>query len=284
MHAAPLIHQEIQKKSPKESVDIQAFQDHFKAEVHSILPLTPYVTELQIHAPHHARTFQPGQYFKVLPFPSFSKSIPPKPLALTGIKAEGELLTLLLVGHHPINRWCHALKAGDPISLMGPNGTPTPIPIEKRVALIGSGLGHAIFRPIMKAMKEKGCNIDYIAYAPTQEPIYYADDLRAASCTFHVYPSITEIQNLLNHSSWDYGLIIGPRDLIKALKETPEASQFDTAVMTNFFCMMHGLCGACVQRHVNEKGEESWVFTCQKQEQPITTLDFNFLENKLYQK
>ena len=56
---------------------------------------------------------------------------------------------------------------------MGPTGTPTDIPKNETVMLIGGGgLGNAVLFSIGKAMRENGCKVLYFAgYKKPQRPL-----------------------------------------------------------------------------------------------------------------
>ena len=48
-------------------------------------------------------------------------------------------------------------------------------------------------------------------------------------------------------------------------------------------CMMKEICAQCLQRHVNEKGEEKIVYSCYNQDQPLDAVDFECLKHRLRQ-
>ena len=49
-------------------------------------------------------------------------------------------------------------------------------------------------------------------------------------------------------------------------------------------CMMKEICAQCLQRHVDPRtGKESFVFSCFNQDQPLDSVDFHLLNERLKQ-
>jgi len=47
-------------------------------------------------------------------------------------------------------------------------------------------------------------------------------------------------------------------------------------------CMMKQICGQCIQRHVDtETGEESYIYSCENQDQLLDEVDFKNLGDRL---
>jgi len=65
--------------------------------------------------------------------------------------------------------------------VMGPTGTPTFIPHNKKVALIGGGLGNAVLFSIGRAMREAGCEVIYFAGYRRPGDVFKVGDIEAAS-------------------------------------------------------------------------------------------------------
>ena len=58
---------------------------------------------------------------------------------------------------------CAMLKPGEPVVLMGPTGTPTEIPADETVMLVGGGLGNAVLFSIGQALRAAGSKVLYFA-------------------------------------------------------------------------------------------------------------------------
>ncbi len=144
------------------------------AKVVSVHRLTPTVVELIINAPTAAQNFQPGQFFRLQNYISqfndtgscksdASKTI--EPLALTGASvdhASGNIsLIVLEVGGS--SKLCSLLQPGEYINLMGPTGSPTELPSDETIMLVGGGLGNAVLFSIANGLKQNGCKVIYFA-------------------------------------------------------------------------------------------------------------------------
>ena len=58
---------------------------------------------------------------------------------------------------------CALVKPGEPVVLMGPTGTPTEIPENQTVVLVGGGLGNAVLFSIGAAARAAGSKVLYFA-------------------------------------------------------------------------------------------------------------------------
>ncbi len=139
-----------------------------------------------------------------------------------------------------------SIQEGDVLALMGPTGSPMEIPRNKKVLLMGHGKALTF---IGTAMEQKGCTVAYNA-ALSQE----WDEI-------FVLGSVDMMEDLLQHRS--------------SLKDTIKISGI---LPTPMQCMMKGICGKCIQRHVDPiTGHEHFVFSCEKQIHPLEEVDFQML-------
>src|SRR5258708_18091207 len=76
--------------------------------------------------------------------------------------------------------WAY-LKKGEPVVVMGPTGTPTDIPQNQNVLLLGGGLGNAVLFSIAKAMREAGNRVIYFAGYKRGEDLFKREDIEAAT-------------------------------------------------------------------------------------------------------
>ena len=160
----------------------------FRVVVHQVIRLTPTIVEVILQAPRAAAKFEPGQFYRLQNFEAFA----PKRgavkwvmegLALTGAwvdKEQGLLSTIVLeVGGS--SSLCTLLRQGEPVGLMGPTGTPTEIPQNETVCLIGGGLGNAVLFSIGLALRQKGNRVLYFAGYKKQEDRYKEEYIEQAS-------------------------------------------------------------------------------------------------------
>jgi NADPH-dependent glutamate synthase beta subunit-like oxidoreductase/NAD(P)H-flavin reductase len=167
---------------------VEHLDNELKAVVVKVDRLTPTIVEVVVHAPAAARKFEPGQFFRLQNFESFSpvaegSRLQMEGLALTGAwvdKAQG-LLSMIVLESGGSSRLCAALEPGQPVVVMGPTGTPTEISARESVILCGGGLGNAVLFSIAKALRESGSRVLYFAAYKRREDIYKVAEIEAAT-------------------------------------------------------------------------------------------------------
>ncbi|MBN9565250.1 MAG: FAD-dependent oxidoreductase [Alphaproteobacteria bacterium] len=297
----------------------------FKCTVKSIVPLTANIVELTLHAPFAARQFKPGQFFRLQNFerlaPTFhNTTFAMEGLALTGASADpetGEVSTIILEmgGSSDL---CRLLKPGENVVLMGPTGTPTDLPSNKNVLLIGGGLGNAVLFSIAKGLKERGSKVLYFAGYKTSADLFkreeiekYCDKVVWCCDVNPVIPTTrpqdqTYLGNIveamrdyasqdqeLNFKHISHAIVIGSDGMMAAVQNALKASlkehfppnlQGVASVNSPMQCMMKEICGQCLQKHRDpQTGEETFVFSCVNQDQNIFNVDFRCLRDRLSQ-
>ena len=153
---------------------LRTISPQLKATIHAVNRLTPNIIEVVVHAPLAARQFKSGQFYRLQNYEAnalrttnyeLRTTLAMEGLALTGAwvdKKRGLLATIVLeMGGS--SSLCQHLKIGEKIVLMGPTGTPTEIPKNENIMLVGGGLGNAVLFSIGKAMRENGCKVLYFA-------------------------------------------------------------------------------------------------------------------------
>ena len=123
--------------SPEELV--AKLNDELRTVVHEVIRLTPNIVEVVVRAPIAARAFKPGQFYRLQNFESPGPNrtdgtvLAMEALALTGASVDHErgLLSTIVLEMGGSSDLCALLKPGEPISLMGPTGTPTETPAKR---------------------------------------------------------------------------------------------------------------------------------------------------------
>ena len=160
-------------------------------QVLEINKLAPQIFEIVVRSPSAVNNFKPGQFYRVQNFEfntnATSKCGKFKPvmeaLALTGASTNttSGLLSLIVLEMGGSSDFCKYLRRGEYISMMGPTGTPTEIPKNKNVMLVGGGLGNAVLFSIGKACKLNGCNVLYFAGYKQLKSIFKSEEIEACA-------------------------------------------------------------------------------------------------------
>src|SRR6185437_9916331 len=104
-------------------------------------------------------------------------------LALTGAKVDYEqgFLSTIVLEMGGSSDLCTLLKPGEPISLMGPTGTPTETPSAETVLLIGGGLGNAVLFSIGQKLRAVGSRVIYFAGYKKMIDRYKVEEIEKAA-------------------------------------------------------------------------------------------------------
>ena len=219
------------------------------------------------------------------------------------------------------SRLCAYLQPGEPVVVMGPTGTPTDIPGHEAVLLAGGGLGNAVLFSIARALKAHGSRvIDFAGYRNgadlfKREEIEAATDqvIWATDGGVEIPPGRPQdhhfrgniVQAMVAYAEGRLGkavvplasvtriIAIGSDRMMHAVQTArhgvlaPHLSRQHVAIgsiNSPMQCMMKEVCAQCLQRHVDpSSGKESFVFSCNNQDQELDRVDFANLRARLKQ-
>ncbi len=164
--------------------------DELRATVHEVIRLTPKIVEVVVRAPKAARAFQPGQFYRLQNYETYSQRIDGTTLAMEGLALTGAwidrdkgLLSTIVLEMGGSSDLCALLEPGEPVILMGPTGTPTETPAGETVLLVGGGLGNAVLFSIGAALRAEGSKVLYFAGYKTIEDRYKIEEIERAADT-----------------------------------------------------------------------------------------------------
>jgi NAD(P)H-flavin reductase len=244
-------------------------------------------------------------------------------LALTGAatdKARGLLSTIVLEMGGSADL-CADLQPGEPVVLMGPTGTPTHIAPGETVLLVGGGLGNAVLFSIGAAFRAQGSKVLYFAGYKKVIDRYKVEEIEAASDVIvwccDEGPGFTPtraqdkrfvgniVQAMLAYADGRLGktsiplaaashlIAIGSDRMMAGvakarhdvLKPHLKPRHFAIgSINSPMQCMMKEICAQCLQAHRDPvTGETSYVFSCFNQDQPLDSVDFKGLHERLKQ-
>ncbi len=188
----PVVSKMLAQVTATAKVDDYAFLAHLgqdlRATVHQVIRLTPNIVEVIIKAPAAARSFQPGQFYRLQNYESLAQQVNGTRLAMEGlamtgawVDAEQGLLSTIVLEMGGSSQLCQKLVPGEPVILMGPTGTPTEIAAGEIVLLAGGGLGNAVLFSIGKAFRNAGSQVLYFAGYKKLIDRYKVEDIEAAA-------------------------------------------------------------------------------------------------------
>jgi NADPH-dependent glutamate synthase beta subunit-like oxidoreductase/NAD(P)H-flavin reductase len=292
-----------------------------------VVRLAPTIVEVIVKARYASRKFEPGQFYRLQNYETSSHTIESsrlalEALALTGawVDKEKDLLSMIVLEMGGSSRLCSILEPGDPVVVMGPTGTPSEIPKNQNVMLVGGGLGNAVLLSISKAMRENGCKVVYFAgykkpddifkqkeiEEVTDQVIWAVDSGRIAArrpqdgeFTGNIVQAMVayakgEIINppMVPLKTVDHIIAIGSDRMMAAVTEARHGVLKPflksehvgiASINSSMQCMMKEVCAQCLQRHIDPvtKEETGFVFSCYNQDQHMDCVDFKNLNERL---
>ncbi len=244
-------------------------------------------------------------------------------LALTGASVDFKngLLSTIVLEMGGSSDLCALLKPGEPVILMGPTGEPTETPSHETVILAGGGLGNAVLFSIGQEMRAAGSRVIYFAGYKKVIDRYKIDEIEKAAdvitwcCDEH--PGFTPgrvqdrafvgniVEAMAAYARGDLGdvpiplseadrfIVIGSDGMMKGVQEArhtvlrPYLKPHHRAIgsiNSPMQCMMKEICAQCLQMHKDPvTGEETVVFSCANQDQPLDHVRFDNLRSRLSQ-
>ena len=305
---------------------IETLEDQILARVVRVERLTPNIVDVVVRAPMQARQFQPGQFYRLQNYETAAHTVEGtkllmENLALTGAEVDREAgtLSMIVLEMGTSSRMVSTLNQNEEVIVMGPTGTPTEIPENETVLLLGGGLGNAVLFSIAKAMREKNNRILYFAGYKNGADLFRREEIEnsveqviwATDTGVEIEPNRPQdrhfrgniLQAMMAYINGELGaqefnfkeidriIVIGSDRMMSAVKEArhtilqpflkPEHAAIGS-INSPMQCMMKEICAQCLQRHVDPlTGEETFVFSCYNQDQTLDRVDFQNLNDRL---
>ncbi|MBI4693835.1 MAG: FAD-dependent oxidoreductase [Gammaproteobacteria bacterium] len=165
-----------------------ALEAAFTATVVNVERLTPTIIDVIVKAPHAAKHFEPGQFYRVQNLENLAPTVKGTTLASEGIALTGAwvdkeqgIVSLIALEMGTSTRLCAGWKPGDRLVVMGVTGAPTHIPQNETVLLAGGGLGNAVLFSIGKALRAAGNKVIYFAGYKYPRDVFKVEDIEAAA-------------------------------------------------------------------------------------------------------
>ena len=217
------------------------------------------VLEYVIKAPLVAKKCLPGQFI-VLRLDEHGERVP---LTIADYDREAGTVTIMVQPVGQTTRMLELMEPGDCLAdFVGPMGKPTQIGGQKRVCVVGGGVGCAIAYPIAKEMHARGIDVTFIAGFRSADIVILKDELKAVSdklimCTddgtygekgFTTQYLKQEIDANIaeNRPQFDRVIAIGPDIMMKFLADVTRPYGIKTIISLDPIMVDGtGMCGGC---------------------------------------
>jgi NADPH-dependent glutamate synthase beta subunit-like oxidoreductase/NAD(P)H-flavin reductase len=329
--AYPLISRLLAKRPASTQSDAALFA-HLAAalevRIEKVEHLSADVSEITLRAPAAARAWRPGQFFRLQNFETLALSSDGTRLAMEAVAAmpswvDGErgIVRLALSGKGGSSELAAFLEPGQPVSLMGPNGTALDLPTDGAVLLAGEGYGVAALLPLARACKERGnrllvfagfgrgderfleaeisdlaeCVVWVVRHGPALAPSRpqdksFAGDIPAALVA---YGTGAMGATALPLAAVARAFAFGPDGLLASLAAARKGElaslfgpgvSFAAGVAAPMQCMMKEICARCLQPVRDPvSGATHILFACADQNLPLDLVDLPALHERLGQ-
>ena len=212
------------------------------------------VLEYVIKAPLVAKKCLPGQFI-VLRLDEHGERVP---LTIADYDREAGTVTIMVQPVGQTTRMLELMEPGDCLAdFVGPMGKPTQIGGQKRVCVVGGGVGCAIGYPVCKGFFEAGIEVDMVAGFRSKDIVILEDEMRAHSTNLYICTDdgsyghkglVTDLLRDRLESDKDVFEVVavGPVPMMAAVANTTRPYGVHTTVSLNPIMVDGiGMCGAC---------------------------------------
>jgi dihydroorotate dehydrogenase electron transfer subunit len=233
--------------------------------------------QLTVVAPRVAAGFQPGQFVAIAVGGPHSSMPLRRAFALYGATPTDDLagtIRFVVAEHGPGTQWLVRQPAGAMLDVVGPLGTPFPLPSEPvRAVLVGGGYGTASLIPLAQKLIDGGSDLEIIVGAATAARLFgelaarrvaggvtvTTDDGSAGTrgqVTDELPAAITRLGAQVVYAC-------GPMPMLRAVGEVARAHAIpaQVAVEESMACGI-GVCMTCVLPVRGDDGKSRFVRSC----------------------
>ena len=187
---------------------------------------------------------------------------------------KGATVDVVVAARGPGTRWLTSLSMHDEVNIIGPLGRAFPLPKEPLAAvLVGGGYGSAPLFWLATALRERGCHVEMILGAATEDRLFGVAEARRAADGVTVTTDDGSlgvkgwVSDVLpdvirrSHAGVVYGC--GPMAMLKSITDvaTAEGAVAHVAVEESMACGI-GVCMTCVMPVVGKDGLTRMVRSC----------------------
>lgn len=148
------------------------------------------------------------------------------------------------------------------IDIIGPLGKGFSILKDKKVLLVGGGVGNAPLNYLAKILKLNNCHVTYAYGSRNKDYIYCLDEFKSNADNFLLSTDdgsegkagyVTNlVTDLLSNESFDMIYICGPNPMMKAMTEIAIRNKIPCEVsLENYFGCGIGVCSGCTVQTTN---------------------------------
>lgn len=189
-------------------------------------------------------------------------------------EGEEDILDIVVAAPAPGTQWLISRQVGEVVDLVGPLGRPFPIPRERvSCVLVGGGYGSAALFTLAMALRERGCRVELVLGAATEETLFGV--YKASRCADEV--TVTTDDGSVGVKGWvsdvlpgiiarsDAAVVYGcgPMAMLESVaKQAAEAGAVSQLAVEESMACGVGVCMTCVLPVVGNDGVTRMVRSC----------------------
>lgn len=232
---------------------------------------------LSLTAPGIADDAQPGQFVTISMGGPESSMVLRRAFAIHQVQSRGVYGGTMEIVVSPQGlgtRWLADRRRHDQLSVVGPLGRPFSLP-TRRVAcvLVGGGYGSAPLFMLAEQLRDRGCRVDVLIGASTEENLFGVLDLKRLSSSITVTTEdgssglrgrITDaLPEMIERSSADIVYACGPMGMLRAVSAiTAERRVFTQCSVEESMACGIGVCMTCVLPIIGDDGVTRMMRSC----------------------
>lgn len=172
------------------------------------------------------------------------------------------------------SQWLSERRRHDPLSIVGPLGRPFVLPKEKvSCVLVGGGYGSAPLFMLAEQLRERGCRVDVVLGASTEEKLFGTLDIKRLATTLTITTDdgssgtqgrVTDVlPDIMDKSDSAVVYACGPMGMLSAVAAiaSEKRAHSQCSVEESMACGI-GVCMTCVLPVIGDDGVTRMVRSC----------------------
>jgi len=232
---------------------------------------------LSLTAPGISENVKPGHFLTLGMGGEESSMLLRRAFAIHRVQSRGVYggtLDIVVGVHGKGTKWLVDRRRHDPIDIVGPLGRPFVLPKEPvSTVLVGGGYGSAPLFMLAEQLRERGCRVDVILGAATEEKLYGALELKRLASTLTITTDdgslgqrgrVTDVLGSLMQAN-DTAVVYacGPMPMLQRVAEIASDHQaYSQCAVEEAMACGIGVCMTCVLPVIGEDGVTRMLRAC----------------------
>lgn len=222
-------------------------------------------------------TTKPGHFLGVAIGGEESGLLLRRAFSIHGVQERGVFggtVDIVVASHGPGTRWLVSRHRGDPLDIVGPLGRPFSLPRDPvACVLVGGGYGSAPLFSLADGLRSRGCRVDMILGANTEERLFGVLEAKRMASTVTITTEdgslgttgrVTDVLGeIMERHGTDVVYACGPMGMLASVADIASVygAYSQCAVEESMACGV-GVCMTCVLPVIGDDGVTRMVRSC----------------------